>query len=108
MDLITPVSGSGPALVFEWTNILASFLKSGGLDEKQSLDMAIDTIIGSATLMKQNATNLSELESLRDQVTSKGGVTAVLLDTIAEEGQKELLQKALSSAKARSIELSKI
>ena len=47
----------------------------------------------------------SSAEDLRNAVTSPGGTTAAALGVFEEAGLRNLVDKALAAAKARSLEL---
>ena len=54
LDLVTAISGSGPAYLFEFTSALEEAAKEIGLDAQIAKELAIQTIIGSAKLMENS------------------------------------------------------
>ncbi len=104
MDVVTAISGSGPAYVFLLIEALAEAGERRGLSEKMSLDLAMLTVFGAATLANGSARTP---EQLRNDVTSPKGTTAAALDVLLEEGSglPALLDRAVEAAEARSREL---
>lgn len=102
LDIVTSVTGSGPAYVFEVTRILQNFLIDKGLTTKESRELAINLVYGSAELMESQDT---ELETLRNNVTSKKGVTEAALNSLKESHLEDIFRKALEKNIERSFEL---
>ena len=77
MDAITGLSGSGPAFVFSFIQALAEGGVKSGLSYKQSLEVAIETVIGSAEYLKKEMQEKASTHpmELRNRVTSPGGTT---------------------------------
>ena len=72
MDAVTAISGSGPAYVFYLIEALQEAALSLGLKSDQARILAIQTFAGASLLAMQSTDNI---QSLRAQVTSKGGTT---------------------------------
>ena len=104
MDVHTAVAGSGPAYVFEFIAALAEAGQAEGLDEAMALQMAKQTVFGSAALAKQAE---EHPEELRNQVTSKGGTTQAGLEAMAAGEFRTLIRNTVRAAKERSIEMGK-
>lgn len=104
IDALTPISGCGPAYVFLLVEAMAAAGVAQGLPEDQAMLLARETVIGAARLMEADATDAA---TLRQNVTSKGGVTAAALDVLMAEGSglPALMQDAVSAARKRSEEL---
>ena len=104
LDGITAISGSGPAYVFLFIDVLEKAAKKIGFDEKSAREAVIGTIEGSlAYIKKEKNTNLEELIA---RVKSKKGTTEVALDEINITNFYSLWQRATQKAKKRSEELS--
>ena len=103
LDAVTALSGSGPAYVFEFAAALRNAGIQCGLSQKLSTSLTIDTLLGAAKLLAESE---DSPEALRDAVTSPGGTTAAALRVLEENHFRQLIQKTLEAAKARSIELS--
>ena len=102
LDAVTALSGSGPAYVFEFAAALREAGVNCGLDEDLSTSLAIDTLLGAAMLLAESE---ESPEALRNAVTSPGGTTAAALNVFSDANFRELVNRALAAAKARSIEL---
>ena len=104
LDAVTALSGSGPAYVFEFAAALREAGVNCGLDEALAEALAIDTLLGAAMLL---ADSEERPEALRDAVTSPGGTTAAALDVLNTGEFRDLIDRALAAAKARSLDLAK-
>ena len=105
MDVVTAVSGSGPAYVFLLAEVLALAAEQEGLDKDIAARLAQRTVAGAGALMLEVGAQPSVL---RKQVTSPGGTTEAALDVLmAGDGLGPLLRKAVSAAAQRSRDLGK-
>lgn len=102
MDVVTALSGSGPAYFFYMMEILAEAAQDMGLNKDVARLLTIQTGLGAARLALEQP---MELSALRAQVTSKGGTTERALAILQEGGFKQLLANALEAAKLRAKEL---
>ena len=103
MDVVTAVSGSGPAYVFLLAEALAAAAEQEGLDKDVAMRLASRTVAGAGALMLETGETAS---SLRKQVTSPGGTTEAALDVLgAQNGLGPLLCRAVNAAANRSREL---
>ncbi len=104
MDVVTAVSGSGPAYVFlfveQWINAAVKL----GFDPVQARRLVYRTLLGSAHLLEQSPLDAGEL---RAKVTSKGGTTQAAMDVFSKGKFDQLIYKALLAAKKRAKELAK-
>ena len=98
MDVVTAVSGSGPAYVFAFLEAMQSAGEKLGLDAASARKLAYATLEGATQLAQNSAEHASVL---RDRVTSKGGTTAAALEVIKEQGWNEILEKAIDAASQR-------
>ncbi len=103
IDIITGFSGSGPAYVFEFANLMIKEMESMGIDSKTSNEMIKQTFKGASLLMSDSDKTPKEL---REAVTSKGGVTKEALDVFDEFKMGEIFKKAIQSAYNKAKELS--
>ncbi|HDK37653.1 MAG TPA: pyrroline-5-carboxylate reductase [Thiolapillus brandeum] len=104
MDALTAVSGSGPAYFFLFMQAMEDAAQKLGLPDKTAHLLVLQTALGAARMALESAT---DLEDLRNSVTSPGGTTEKALDVFKEQGLEQLVEKALAAARDRSIELSK-
>ena len=104
MDILTAVSGSGPAFVFMLINSLAEGGVKLGMTKKMALDLAIETFIGSAELIKATG---KHPEVLKDMVASPGGTTAAGLFKMEENGVRKSMIETVEATYNRAKELAK-
>ena len=103
MDAVTAVSGSGPAYVFLLAEVLAQAGVAAGLPAPLAQKLARETVAGSGELLHRSPLDAAVL---RENVTSPGGTTAAALDVLmAPNGLKNLMERAVSAATARSRQL---
>jgi len=76
MDVVTAVSGSGPAYVFYFIEALQLAGTQLGLPAETARLLAVETFAGAARLAQDSA---EPVETLRSRVTSKGGTTAAAI-----------------------------
>lgn len=103
LDVITAVSGSGPAYVFFFMECLMKAARSLGLKSDLSKELVTATFLGSIHLLEKQKI---EPGILRQKVTSKGGTTAAALDIFLKGKFNHLVYQALFAAKKRAKELS--
>ena len=105
IDIITAISGSGPAYYFYLTDCLSSIAKEIGLKDIDTNKLAKIVAKGSTDLMMSSSKTANEL---KENVTSKGGTTEAAFEIL--EGSKKnfynLLKSAIKNAVKRSKELS--
>jgi pyrroline-5-carboxylate reductase len=102
LDVITAISGSGPAYYFYLMEILQKEAIHLGLPAKTARLFSIQTALGAARLaLESNA----EPETLRKQVTSVGGTTEAAMKVLMEKDISGIFVAALNKAKERSKEL---
>lgn len=103
IDVITAVSGSGPAYVFNMVEALAAAGAAAGLEPDLAARLARATVEGAGELLWQSE---ETPETLRKNVTSPGGTTAAALAVLmADDGLTPLMTEAVAAAAKRSREL---
>ena len=103
IDIVTALSGGGPAYVFLLAECLAQAGIDAGLPAEMSHRLARVTVAGSGELLYQSP---EEPSVLRQNVTSPGGTTAEALGVLmADDGWQPLITKAIAEATRRSREL---
>jgi pyrroline-5-carboxylate reductase len=102
MDVVTAVSGSGPAYVFYFIESLQNAGAALGLPLDTARLLAVETFLGAARLADAGSDPVSVL---RERVTSKGGTTAAALDAFAAAGIAAAIAKGVDAAAARGSEL---
>jgi pyrroline-5-carboxylate reductase len=101
LDIVTALSGSGPAYFFLLAEQLALAGESLGLERETALLLARDTLYGAGALA-QSARSLAEE---RVAVTSKGGTTEAALQALQLGGFDVLIDRAVRAAAERSVAL---
>jgi pyrroline-5-carboxylate reductase len=105
LDAVTGLSGSGPAYIYMVIEALIDGGVKMGLARDVATRLAIQTVLGSAKLVK-----LSGLHPaiLRDQVTTPGGTAINAIHELESHGLRSMLINAVATATRRSEELSKV
>ncbi|MDH5175704.1 MAG: pyrroline-5-carboxylate reductase [Gammaproteobacteria bacterium] len=102
IDVVTAVSGSGPAYFFLLIECLEASAIELGLDPVTARKLAVETARG-AGLMAAAATETPA--ELRQQVTSKGGTTAAALEVLEAAGVRGIFAAAVAAGARRSTAL---
>lgn len=97
MDVVTAVSGSGPAYFFRMAEALAAAGVEQGLPPAAANELAIATLHGAGLM----ATRGADLAALRESVTSKGGTTAAALAEFTAQGLEQTVSAAVAVAVSR-------
>jgi len=102
LDPVTAVSASGPAYVFWFIEQLAASAEKLGIPKDAALKLAKQTVLGAAQLAAQSA---DSPETLRRNVTSKGGTTEAALKVFDEAKLAEHFARAVAAASKRGEEM---
>ncbi len=103
IDLVTAISGSGPAYAFHMMEAMYNTGVKMGLEKDAAMKLAKYTIYGAGKLAVESETTP---ENLRCDVTSPGGTTEAALKVLMEDKKLEkLMENAIKAAKERSKEL---
>jgi len=92
MDIITALSGSGPAFVFVMIDALADGAVKLGLRRDVAVFVAAQMMQGAARTVLQTGTHPAVL---KDQVTTPGGCTIAGLSTMEEGKIRSVLAKTV-------------
>lgn len=103
MDVVTAVSGSGPAYFFLAIEALQAAGEAQGLAPEVARTLAGQTALGAARLARQSDEPVAEL---RRRVTSPGGTTEAALAVLEQGGFRQLMADAVAGAVDRSKTLS--
>jgi pyrroline-5-carboxylate reductase len=102
LDVVTALSGSGPAYFFLLAELMAEAATQLGLEAEAARRLAVATLHGSGLLAQMSD---GDLARLRAEVTSKGGTTEAALRTLGKADLRGIVARALESATLRSREL---
>lgn len=102
LDVVTGVSGSGPAYVYLVIEALADGGVLMGLPRELSQQLAAQTVLGAAGMVLQTGQHPA---ILREQVTSPGGTTAAALEALEQGGARAAFLAAVRAATERAREL---
>ena len=105
LDVVTGLSGSGPAYVFLVIEALADGAVKNGLPRAEALQLAAQTVFGAAALMLESGQHPA---LLKEMVTSPGGTTIAGLAVLEREAVRGALIDAVSAATERSRALSSL
>lgn len=102
LDAVTGLSGSGPAYIYY---VIESLMQAGqqvGLSEETCRELLLQTLYGSAKMLKVTGKNPREL---RKQVTSPNGTTMAGLAVLEQGDLPALLTRAVEQATRRATEM---
>jgi pyrroline-5-carboxylate reductase len=103
LDIVTALSGGGPAYVFLLIEVLAAAGTKAGLPEALAMRLARETVSGSGELARLSPESAAQL---RQHVTSPKGTTLAALELLmAPDGIQPIFNAAIAAATARSREL---
>lgn len=102
MDGVTGLSGSGPAFVALMIEALADGGVVAGLPRTVAQQLALQTVLGTAELIKTKQLHPAQL---KDQVTSPGGTTIAGVAQLEKKRFRSAVIEAVKAAYLRSQEL---
>lgn len=105
MDVVTALSGSGPAYVFLLMEAMEAAGVRLGLDPESARLLTLQTALGAARMAIESE---ESPETLRRRVTSPGGTTERALSVLEDGGLRSLVDAAIAAARDRSEELSRL
>lgn len=101
MDIVTAISGSGPAFYYKVINEIARAGEKLGMEYEKALTLSIQTAIGSAKMLLNSD---KSAEDLIASVATKGGCTRVGVDYMDEVNTSDvfynLIDKTATKANA--------
>lgn len=102
IDLVTALSGSGPAYFFLLTEKMIEAGYEMGMKVDVAKKLVYQTAFGSGKVLAQST---EDPEDLIAKVASKGGTTEAALKVFQRKGFGKIIQDAIKAAHRRSIEL---
>jgi pyrroline-5-carboxylate reductase len=98
-NLVTAISGCGPAFLFRFIDALGAAAAQLGMDQDQAQRLALATVQGAANLAAASTVNPAQLA---DNVASPGGMTREGLNVLdADRRLENLLLDTLRAARDR-------
>lgn len=105
LDVITAISGSGPAYVFLFLDALIKSAVKLGLDKNQAEEMVVATVLGSAEYFSRVRSE-TKLAQLISTVKSKKGTTEAALNELNVENFYNKWESAVRKAHERAKQIS--
>ena len=102
LDIVTALSGSGPAYYFLLMEAMENAACTLGLPRETARILCLQTAFGAAKMALESD---EPAVSLRQRVTSPGGTTEKAINTFEHGRFSELVDSAISAANKRSQEL---
>src|SRR5262252_632047 len=102
LDVVTALSGSGPAYFFLLAELMAEAATQLGLESGMAHRLAAATLHGSGLLARSGD---GDLARLRQEVTSTGGTTEAALRALEAADLRTTVRAALNAATQRGREL---
>ncbi|KRT68590.1 MAG: pyrroline-5-carboxylate reductase, pyrroline-5-carboxylate reductase [candidate division NC10 bacterium CSP1-5] len=103
LDVVTALSGSGPAYAFLFIEALADGAVRAGMGREEAVRLAAATVEGAARMVRESGKHPGEL---KDMVTSPGGTTAAGIAALEMGAFRGTVLSAVFAAWQRSRELS--
>lgn len=104
MDIVTAISGSGPAFFYKVINDIARAGEKLGLEYEKSLLLSIQTAIGSAKMALNRDISMEELIN---NVATKGGCTRVGVDSMLGADTEKIFYDVIQKTAQKAGELGK-
>ena len=102
LNIVTAISGSGPAYIFYIMEIMINSAQELGLSEKDAKKLVAMTLIGSGKM----GLSIQNLKEQISKVSSKGGTTEAAIKVFEKENLGLIFNQAIEAAHARSKEIS--
>jgi pyrroline-5-carboxylate reductase len=104
IDVVTALSGSGPAYFFMLAEFMADAAVGLGLDRASARELAIQTLYGSGLMARASD---GDLARLRAEVTSKGGTTEAAVRAFDAANLRGIVAAAVTAAAERGHEMAR-
>jgi pyrroline-5-carboxylate reductase len=104
LDVVTALSGSGPAYFFLLAELMTDAAVNLGLERASARELAIQTLFGSGRMARDSD---GDLARLRAEVTSKGGTTEAALRSFEGANLRGIVAAALGAATERGREMAR-
>lgn len=98
-DVVTGISGSGPAYVFLFIEALADAAVVGGMPRRQAYEFAAQTVYGAAKMVMETGKHPGEL---KDMVCSPAGTTIAAVRTLEANNFRSAVLEGANAATEKS------
>jgi pyrroline-5-carboxylate reductase len=105
MDVVTALSGSGPAYFFLVMEALENAAVKRGLPADTAHILTLQTALGAAKMALESE---EEVASLRHRVTSPGGTTEEAIKSFEKDDIQGMFERAVNAANERAKELARV
>ena len=105
IDIVTAISGSGPAFFYQVIEDMARAGEKLGLDYEKSLILAAQTALGSAQMVFNRGE--TTVQTLIDNVATKGGCTYVGICEMKEQHSDKLFYDVIDKTTQKANALGK-
>lgn len=102
LDVVTALSGSGPAYFFLLAELMTDAAVKLGMQREAALELAIQTLYGAGRMARESD---GDLARLRAEVTSKGGTTEAAVRSFEAANLRGIVAAAVAAATDRGREL---
>jgi pyrroline-5-carboxylate reductase len=104
IDVVTALSGSGPAYCFLLAELMADAAVNLGMERATALELSIQTLFGAGRMARDSD---GDLARLRAEVTSKGGTTEAAVRSFDAANLRGIVAAALQAATDRGREMAR-
>lgn len=105
LDVVTALSGSGPAYFFYLMEGMQAAARELGLTAQQARMLTLQTAFGAAKMALESS---DDAATLRHKVTSPGGTTEAAINFFEQQTMRDTIAGALRAAAERADELANI
>jgi pyrroline-5-carboxylate reductase len=105
MDIVTAISGSGPAFFYQVIEDMARAGEKLGLDYEKSLTLATQTALGSAQMIFNRGE--TPVQTLIDNVATKGGCTFVGISEMKNYDSTKFFYDVIAKTTQKACDLGK-
>lgn len=105
MDIVTAISGSGPAFFYQIIENIAHAGEKLGLDYEKSLLLTTQTALGSAQMIFNRGE--TSVQALIDNVATKGGCTFVGIEEMKNNKTDKIFYSVIEKTTKKACELGK-
>ncbi|KIL40044.1 pyrroline-5-carboxylate reductase [Gordoniibacillus kamchatkensis] len=102
LDIVTGVSGSGPAYIYYFMEAMTKAAVEGGLSAEEAQRLTLQTVLGAARMVELTQEHPAEL---RRKVTSPNGTTQAAIETLDRHQFSEGIVRAVFRAAERAKEM---